>query len=305
MTSHNAKYAFYYLLSLAALIFMALSVGMIIFGVIDKTVIDALNYNSYNSVDAQLKFAISALFIAAPIYYFLSRLINRGLNKKELELDSSLRRWLTYFIILVSSLIILGVFIGVINNFLSGELTVRFILKAVTMLVIAAAVFSFYFYDIKRKEVKARDLVMCLFTWISAALVLAAFVTAWFFVESPSVARAKRLDQIVVNNIYELENAVNTYYNEYNRLPVNLDEIKNSPDIYLDAKSLVDPESREAIEYKVSGEKDFSFCAVFRAPSDSENDSRAYGPGNKEHGAGYDCIDGQLWSDVEAKAMIK
>lgn len=304
MFNHNAKYAFYYLLSLAALIFTALSVGMVVFGIIDKTVADALNYNNYSGVDGQLKFAISALFIAAPVYYLISRLINRGLHKKELNLDSPLRRWLTYFIILVSSVTILGVFIGVINNFLSGELTVRFILKAVTMLIIAASVFSFYFYDIKRKEIKTKDLFMRLFTYISAALVLAAFVAAWFFVESPQVARAKRLDLIVVNNIYQLENAVNSYYSEYGNLPSSLDEIKNS-DIYFDPKSALDPETKQAIEYTTADNKRFAFCATFRAASDNAADSMSYGPGNKEHGAGYVCLPGQLWSKTDATKMVQ
>jgi len=298
LNNHSAKFAFYYLLSLTALIFTALSVGMIVFGIIDSTVVDALSYNSYNGVDSQLKFAISALLIAAPIYYFLSHLINRGLRKKELSMDSSLRRWLTYFIILVASVIILGVFINVINNFLSGELTVRFILKALTVLIIAAAVFSFYFYDIKRQESLKKDLVLNLFAWISGLLVLAAFVSAWFFVESPQIARAKRLDQIVSNNIYQLEDAVNNYYAEYKVLPSNLDELKKAKNVYVDPKSLVDPETKQPIEYRVDGDKQFSFCATYRTASgDEAQRNMPYGIGNREHSAGYDCVPGQLWID--------
>ncbi|MDD2680738.1 MAG: DUF5671 domain-containing protein [Patescibacteria group bacterium] len=305
MNSHNAKFAFYYLLSLAALIFVALSVGMIIFGIIDSTIIDALTYNSYNSVDGQLKFAISALLIAAPIYYFLSHLINRGLRKKELEIDSPLRRWLTYFIILVASVTILGVFISVINNFLSGELTGRFILKAATMLLIAAAVFSFYFYDIKRLVIKKKDLVLILFASISGFLVLATFVAAWFFVESPQIARAKRLDQIVSNNIYQLEDAVNNYYAEYKVLPSNLDELKNAKNVYYDPKTLVDPETKQPIEYRVDGEKEFSFCATYRAASGDEAQLNTYyGVGKREHVAGYDCVSGQLWIDESVNTAV-
>ncbi|MBN2884395.1 hypothetical protein JXE04_00530 [Patescibacteria group bacterium] len=296
MNNHNAKFAFYYLLSLTALIFTALSVGMIVFGIIDSTVADALNYNSYNSVDAQLKFAISALFIAAPIYYFLSHLINRGLRKKELEIDSSLRRWLTYFIILVASVIILGVFINVINNFLSGELTISFILKALTVLVIAVAVFSFYFYDIKRQETSKKDLVLSLFAWISGFLVLAAFVSAWFFVTPPKMARANLLDQKLSNNIYQLEDAVNNYYAEYQILPNNLEELKNVKNIYFDPKNLVDPETKQPIEYRVDGDKEFSFCANYRTASSVDvRDNMSYGIGNREHSAGYYCVPGQLW----------
>ncbi len=304
--THNAKYAFYYLLSLVALIFTALSVGMIVFGIIDSSIIDALTYNSYNNVDGQLKFAISALFIAAPIYYFLSHLINRGLSRKEIEIDSSLRRWLTYFIILVASVTILGVFISVINNFLSGELTLRFISKAATMLLIAAAVFSFYFYDIKRMEIKKKDLILMLFACISGFLVLATFVAAWFFVESPQLARAKRLDQIVVNNIYQLEDSVNNYYVEYGTLPASLDDLKNSKNVYFDTKNLVDPETKVAIEYKVEGEENFSFCAVFRIDSADQRSNNMYAnPGIREYTAGYDCISGQLWGDSDLVIPVK
>ncbi|MGE5426122.1 MAG: DUF5671 domain-containing protein [Bacillota bacterium] len=299
MKNHNAKYAFYYLLSLAALIFTALSVQMIIFGIIDHTVVDAVNL--YGSVDRQLKFAISALFIAGPIYFYLTRLINLGLRKDELELESPLRRWLTYFIILVASVIILGVFVTVINNFLSGELTTRFILKAASMLIMAAAVFSYYFYDMKRTSAK-KDRVLRLFGWIAAALVLAVFVSAWFFVESPKLARAKRLDQIVMNYIYQLENSVNSYYTQYGRLPESLDEIKATPDIYFDPSAQKDPETGEAIVYRKEGEEKFSFCATFRVGSDEQTDnSRPYAPGNKVHGAGFNCIPGMLWGKDDSK----
>lgn len=85
--------------------------------------------SSYSN-DGQLKFAIASLIIATPIFYIISNLINRGLKKGELDKESWIRRWLTYFILLVSSIVLLGVFISVILNFLNGELTSRSILKA-------------------------------------------------------------------------------------------------------------------------------------------------------------------------------
>lgn len=80
----NAKYTFYYLLSLVALVFMAQGVGAIVFSIIDKTVTDVLN-NTAGNFDSQLKFAISALFIAAPIFYLITSLIYKGLRQGELD----------------------------------------------------------------------------------------------------------------------------------------------------------------------------------------------------------------------------
>lgn len=302
--SHNAKYAFYYLLSLASLIFVAISVGMILFSIINKTIPDALNV-SYGDVDGSLKFAISALFIAAPMFFFIINLIYRGFRKEEITKDSPLRRWLTYFNILVSSLIILGVFIGVINNFLSGDLTSQFILKAVSVFVIAAVVFSFYFYDIKREDLVKKDKVVKIFFWASLVIVAAVFVSAWFFVESPKMARARRLDQITVNNIYSLESVVNSYYEKNKRLPENIQEMTNNTDFYLSPTALVDPETKDPIVYEKTGEKSFKFCATFRTDSrlDAQGRDRsvAYPVDSKSnHGAGYQCLPGSLWSDVKA-----
>lgn len=308
MNKHNAKYAFYYLLSLAALIFTALSFGMIIFSIIDKVIPDVLN--SYSNVDSQLKFAISALFIAAPIFYFISSLIHKGIHKGELEKDSAIRRWLTYFIILVSSMIILGVFIGVINNFLSGELTARFIFKALTMLFISGVCFSFYFYDIKRDNPDKPDKVVKIFFFATLALIVAAFVAAWFFVESPKMARSRLMDQRLIQNIYSIENAMNSYYDRNKKLPANLEEFKADKNIYISANALVDPETKAPIAYNKISDKEFELCATFRTDSIEEAAKQSTGyigmdVNSKEHRAGYQCLRGNLYTakTVEAEAV--
>ena len=307
----NAKYAFYYLLSLVALIFVAVSVGMIVYSIIDINVPDALN-SYFTNHDGQLKFGISALMIATPIYYIISGLIFKGLKKEEMEKESGIRRWLTYFIILVSSVIILGTLVGTINNFLSGELTSRFILKAITIFLISASVFSFYFYDIKREDVLKKDLVIRLFFFISLALIIAAFISAFFFVESPKTARARRLDDIVVSNISSLESMVNSYYERYKKLPDNLEAVKGEKDMYYNAASFVDPETNQAIVYQKLNDKDFQFCATFRTDStkpENGRDAKMYamptGLGANDHAAGYQCIKGNLWSVVKAEPTIK
>lgn len=309
-TKYAAKYAFYYLLSLVALVFVGISVGMIAFSIIDLQVFDPLSYNSYRgNQDNALKFAISAIFIAAPIYYFTLSLIARGLKKNEIEKSSAIRRWLTYFIILVSSLIILGVFIGVINNFLSGELSARFILKALSMFLISALVFSYYFYDVKREELGIKKNVKNIFLILSLVFVVGAFVSAWFFVESPREARMRRLDQIVVNNINSLENAVNSFYTEEGRLPETLSELENGKHLY-DRNALVDPESGKAIDYKKISDEEFEFCSEFRLASNPTDikgralPEPAYGfPSGDDHEAGYDCLRGDLWQSSKLETI--
>jgi len=309
---HNAKYSFYYLLSLAALIFMALSFGMILFSIINELIPDVLGGYNYNSIDGQLKFAISALLISAPIFYFISNLINKGIHRGELEKDSAIRRWLTYFIILVSSLIVLGVFIGIINNFLSGELTGRFIFKSLTVFVIAGLSFSFYFYDIKRENPDKPDKVVKIFFLATLVLVIAVFVAAWFFVESPKTARERRLDQVLVQNIHNLENVVNSYYERNKKLPANIEELKADRNIYIGPNTLTDQESNTPVIYNKLNDQEFEICATFRTDSLKDDNGRgkvvftmpvSINPDN--HGAGYQCLPGNLYTlkTVEAETV--
>lgn len=309
MNKHDAKYAFYYLLSLAALIFMAFSVGMVVFSIINKTIPDAIN-NYYSDIDGALKFAISALLIAAPIFYFVSHLIVNGLKKGELDKESALRRWLTYFILLVSSLIMLGVFIGVINSFLSGALTSHFILKAITVLVLSALPFSFYFYDIKRVNPQQADKVVRIFFFSTLILVLAAFIAAWFFVESPQTARNRRLDQTLLQNINNIEAAVNSYFDKYQKLPESLAVLQKDSTIYFDKRIFNDPETGATINYQLKDDRTFLLCATFRTSSQELDKGQpmfyADNSGNREHGSGYQCLPGNLYTNkiFEGQTMI-
>lgn len=304
---HGAKYAFYYLLSLVSLIFIGISVGLIAFGIIDQTIIDPLIYNYYNNRDSSFRFAISALLIATPIYYYSLLLINRGFKLKELEKDSSIRKWLTYFIILVSVLIILGVFISVINNFLAGGLSWKFFFQSLSMLIISGLVFSYYFYDIRNAEMKKKA-QRCFFI-SSLVIILASFVTAFFFVESPQEARNRRLDDMLLNRIYSLESIVNEYYLENNQLPESIDDLKNLKGnvVYRsDINNFLDPETGEEIEYHKLSELDFEFCATFRTDSEETNSYQGgvkYYGGPNPHSRGYSCQPGNLWEDMQRLKM--
>mgnify|MGYP001573604733 CR=1 FL=1 len=148
--NNSAKYAFYYMLSLVALIFTALSTGMIVFQIINKEIIDAAGALPGMFNEGVMKFAISAIIIAAPIFYAATWQINKNLLQGKLSKEAGVRKWLTYFILFISSVVMIGWFIAIIYNFLDGELTLKFILKALTAIFIAAMIFSYYLYDMKR-----------------------------------------------------------------------------------------------------------------------------------------------------------
>ncbi len=199
--SQNAKFAFFYMLSLVALIFMAVATGTIVFQMINKKIVDVLSYQGgFN--EGALKFAISAIIIAAPIYFITSWFINKNLNVGKLNKDAGVRKWLTYFILFVAAVVMISWLIATIFSFLNGDLTAKFILKTLTAIFIAAAIFSYYLYDIRRAEIKAKDLIIRIYFFGSLIIVLAALITSFFFISSPTEVRNQKHDTTFLKMIY-------------------------------------------------------------------------------------------------------
>ncbi|HOZ53353.1 MAG TPA: DUF5671 domain-containing protein [bacterium] len=301
MKNHNPKYAFYYLLSLVALIFLAISSAIIIFQIIDKSIFDALAYYGSYSNQSALRFGISALLISAPIFFLCANLINKGLKNREIDKDSPLRNWLTYFILAVSAVVILGSLVGIINAFLSGEMTFKSVLQLITVIVIASLIFSFYLYDIRRNKISKKDKIMKVFFFSSVSLVIIVFISSWFFVESPKMARERKIDEKVLNNIHSLESYINSYYEKKKELPNDLSAINSVIEVANFDQFLVNPINGEKIEYKKIGEREFELCANFRTDSYESKRNEAYpvyvGDGSKVYVKGWNCFKGNLWAE--------
>jgi type II secretory pathway pseudopilin PulG len=293
-TKNNAaKFAFFYMLSLVALIFMALSSGMIIFQIINKFIIDVINTERFS--DDALKFAISAIIVSTPIYYFTMRQIGKNLLSGELKEESGIRKWLTYFILLVSSVVMIGWFIATINSFFNGELTTKFILKAVTAIGIAALIFSFYLYDIKRSGVAGKkDKVINIYTYLTLVAVIVIFIASLFIVESPTATRNRKQDEKVLSQFSQIDSAIQEYLMINDKLPNNFDELIDEVE-YLSQGDIKNPNTGNIFDYKILSENRYELCDTFLTSNKGED-----GPGDltyipyKElwpHEAGYQCID--------------
>jgi hypothetical protein len=64
------------------------------------------------------------------------------------------RRWLTYLTLFSAACALLGDFATLVYNVLGGELTVRFLLKVLTVGLIAGTAFFYYLRDLRQDEVE-------------------------------------------------------------------------------------------------------------------------------------------------------
>ena len=287
---NNAKFAFWYLLSLVALIFMALGSGQVIFQIINKTIADFTTGYAYSYDSGVLKFAISALIICIPLYFLLARQIERSLESGDLDKDSAVRRWLTYVILFASSVVMIVWLIFTINSFLGGELTSKFLLKTVTALVIAGMVFAYYLYDIRRDSIKKKDGVILGFLIASLVITIGSLIGAFFIVESPVEARNRRHDLEVLNHFSQIDSTLSSFYAQDNKLPDNLDALKGQTP-YLPLTSLKDPETGKAYEYKKINDSTYQLCADFKSDNTDPKNSQTYEYSDRwPHASGYQCL---------------
>lgn len=287
---------------------MALSSGMIIFQIINKNIVDVLEQFRGRYSPDQMKFAISALLISAPIFYVTARQIYKNLFSGALGKDSGVRKWLTYFVIFVSSVVMLGWLIATVNSFLDGELTAKFILKAMTAIAIAASIFTFYLYDIKREEVVGKkDKVMQMYFFGSLAVVIAVFTASLFFVESPAETRNRKQDNVIISKFNQIDSAIDTYYNDYNKLPKSLGALV--ADIaYLTDKDIKDQITDKKFEYKIIADRTYELCADFKTNNKDEENDYKYEYVDKRwlHDAGYQCLSQKVRekNNVEPRPLL-
>jgi hypothetical protein len=302
-----AKFTFLYLTHLVSLVFTAISFGVIIFQAINKFIDDPVGIYDASFQKEFLQFGIAALLVFAPVYFVVSRFIYKSLFDGEVKRDSSLRRWLTYLILFVSFLVFAGYLVGFIINFLNGELTLKFILKVITVLAIAATVFSFYFYDISRKEAEGKkDKVIKNYLIASLSAVIIVFIGSFFVADNPSFARNKRLDNNIIMKFNQIDSCVEQYYREKKEMPADLESIKNNCTYLLD-KSLSDEVTKKAFEYKAKEGKKYELCAEFRTSNKNEKDQNTYyyNPEMRStsHDKGWQCLERKIMYEEPASTI--
>lgn len=149
----SPREAFLYLVLFATLYLSAWHLGSLLFDLINATIPDSAEATwAANNRDNSIRFSVSSLVIAFPIYLFVARLLSRELARNPAKRLSAVRRWLTYLTLFLAVTVLVCDLIALVYNVLGGDLSLRFALKVLVVGVIAGAVFGFYLHDLRREE---------------------------------------------------------------------------------------------------------------------------------------------------------
>lgn len=146
----TAQDVFIYAVLFTALTFTATNLINLVHAILDIRMPDTSD-NEYllPLTTSKLRWSVAALVVSAPVYFWMSFYTYRRIEKDQGHRRSLVRIWLTYLTLFVAGLVFLGDATVVIYQFLQGEATLRFLLKAVTVAVVSLAIFVFYLREME------------------------------------------------------------------------------------------------------------------------------------------------------------
>jgi len=174
------KDVFMHLLTIITLYVSVITFGMIIFQYINIYFPDLLHLESIRFARDFIRWPLSILVIVFPFYVWLSAFAQKDLAVNPEKRELKTRKWTLYFTVFATILVIAGDIISLIFKFLNGELTTRFILKIIAVLLIAIAVFLYYGWNLKKTIPASQNPKMKLFVWTAIILGGATIISGFF-----------------------------------------------------------------------------------------------------------------------------
>jgi len=234
----------------------AIALVNLVFSIINYKFPDALAGYYYVGTVA---WPISMLIVLVPVLYLLEWFIKKDLAKFPEKDGLWIRRWRVYLTLFLAGATIIGDLITLINTYLNGEISERFVYKFLSVLIIFAVIFTYFILEKVNRTQKAKT-TQTVLAWVGIVIVLASIIGGFLIVGSPTKQRAIRFDNQRVSDLSNIQWQVVSFYQKKGKLPATLSELNdpisgfNIPD---------DPENKSQYEYMPKGPLNFEICANF------------------------------------------
>ncbi|MFA6315471.1 MAG: DUF5671 domain-containing protein [Candidatus Paceibacterota bacterium] len=263
-TKTSPKDFFLYVAATVAMYIAVVSLINLLFSIINYSFPDVLAY-SYSS--RSMAWPMSMVVVLVPVFYILEWMIGKDVRMIPEKAGLWIRRWRTYLTLFLTGATIIGDVIALINIYLSGEITTRFIWKVLAVLVIAGTVFVYYLLD-KQEIATMKQGTRKALAWAGIVIVLASIIGGFIIVGTPGTQRLIRLDQQRINDLQNIQWQIVSYWQNKGSLPTTLSDLTDTLSY---SKIPMDPLSSDPYEYAKSADKSFSICATFgRANEDTK-----------------------------------
>ena len=306
-SGESAKDAFLYLLSFSTLATWSGALGSMLWEFIDYWIPDAVSPHAVYNLRSTVTWQMASIAVAFPIYLLVMKLIfGEAANAPE-RLQSGVRKWLTYIALLATAGAVICDLIWFLDYFLTGEITVRFVLKSATVMLICGGIFAYYLGSLRwdRSTDLSRERRRNLsFGAVAAATVIAVFCIGLGVAGTPGVQRRIEADRKRVADLRNLANAVKLWHDRKqpanfpatnpstipsavpSAVPSTLAEFGTMPG----GLRFADPETNARYEYHSQSAGTYELCATFAAEDTGDRDTNAYTPHFWYHAKGRACF---------------
>ena len=272
--SNTPKDVFSHLLAIITLYIGVVSVIALLFQCINTLFPDRLDTFYYDPSLEIIRRSAASLIVVWPAHILMSWIIWRDMRAHTEKRGMAIRKWLIYLTIFAAALTIIIDLITLLYNFLGGELTLRFALKVLVVLIVASGIFGYHLFDIRRDD--ARDsLRPKQLAWLVSALLIVAIGASFFIIGSPAGIRARKFDEQRLQNLQLIQSEITNYWSQKENLPTVLDDLKDSISGFSPPN---DPETGKEYEYEPTGPLSFNLCAIFRTKTQERNDDKKISP---------------------------
>src|SRR3989344_648263 len=224
---------------------------------------DPLHYFPSDPCSSGVSYQMASLLVLFPLFLLLMWVIRRDIAKDSTRQDIWVRRWAIMLTLFVAGAAIAVDLITLIMYFFNGELTLRFLLKVLLVLLVAAAGLMHFLADMwgywKIYPSRQRSVV-----YATGALVVTSIVSGFLIIGSPWQARLYRFDEEKIYALPNIQSQVVSYWQAKERLPLSLAELNDPIGGFIVP---VDPQTTAPYTYEKIGDLSLKLCATFNAPT--------------------------------------
>lgn len=219
--------------------------------------------NPYSFSQSTVRWVVAILVAVLPTHIFALRLREKDYLADPQKREHKFRKLLIYLTLFIAAIACVVDLAILVYFFLDGELSIRFLLKVLSVAMVAGGVFWYYLKDLKR-ETPALPQSAKLMRWTAISFILAIIIGAFFISGSPFRARLEKLDQQRISDLQSIQSQIVYHWQKKGTIPASLNDLIDSISGY---KAPTDPETNTAYEYRGLSNLVFELCASFSAVS--------------------------------------
>ncbi|MDD2753222.1 MAG: DUF5671 domain-containing protein [Candidatus Portnoybacteria bacterium] len=250
--------------------------------------------NPYSFSIETVRWMVAILVAVLPTHAFALRLREKDYLANPEKREHKFRKLLVYLTLFAAVIACVVDLATLVYYFLNGELSIRFLLKVLSVAIVAGGIFWYYLADLKRDAFQLPQIAK-IARWTAIIVATIIIIGAFFISGSPFRANMEKLDARRINDLNSIQSQIVYYWQKKGTIPASLNELTDSISGY---SAPTDPETGMAYEYKDIGNLSFELCATFSAVSPKDQANRypsEIGPIGKEnlswqHEAGRICF---------------